>query len=173
MKSYSLLLFLLASSIVQADVARVNKIVDGDTIHINNSDVICRFAYIDTPESIKNSKAIHDSSRCNGITTEYLVDAGLESKKFLKGLIAPGDIIDVKINGTDKYGRSICEVSKDGEDINLKLIDAGYAITFNKYIFDPNIKRKFNTTQTSAKMHQRGLWKTHKSAIACMENNSI
>lgn len=154
-----------------AEYGVINRIVDGDTVHFNHSTTICRLAYIDTPESKNNDKAKRDASECIGITPSYIVEAGIQSSSFLNSIMTIGDTYAYNIVDTDHYGRSVCEITKNGLNINLQIIESGYGVVFNKYINDASIKKIFNSKQVEAKSKNRGLWGTNKSVMKCMEIN--
>ena len=104
----------------------VIKVVDGDTI-----DVIFDLGFdvqlkqrirmfgIDTPESRTRDK------------TEKKF--GLASKKYLKDTVASADEIVCKTHVADargKFGRVLGEIWCDGENINSKMIQEGYAVAY-------------------------------------------
>jgi len=49
-----ILLFLLLTVIVNADIGTLKKVVDGDTLHFTNDK--CRILYIDTPSHTEIKK---------------------------------------------------------------------------------------------------------------------
>ena len=107
-------------------IARVLRVIDGDTI-----DVIFDLGFdvqlkqrirmfgIDTPESRTRDK------------TEKKF--GLASKKYLKDTVASADEIVCKTHVADargKFGRVLGEIWCDGENINSKMIQEGYAVAY-------------------------------------------
>lgn len=107
-------------------IARVLRVIDGDTI-----DVIFDLGFdvqlkqrirmfgIDTPESRTRDK------------TEKKF--GLASKKYLKDIVASADEIVCKTHVADargKFGRVLGEIWCNGENINSKMIQEGYAVAY-------------------------------------------
>ena len=102
--------FLIGNSI---EHAKVTRIVDGDTIKINNNETI-RFLGINTPERGE----------------EYYQEA----KEFLEKLILNKTIkIERGKEDRDQYERLLRYVFLENENINLELVENGLA---NPYIYD-------------------------------------
>jgi micrococcal nuclease len=104
-------------------VKKVNKIVDGDTIDVDidlGFDISfssrVRLAGIDTPESRTTDKA------------EKAL--GLEAKAFLKHEIESAKSVVIKtekMDSSEKYGRILGWLFVDDVNLNLAMIDQGYA----------------------------------------------
>lgn len=77
---------------------------------------------------------------------------GKKSKQFLSNLIA-GQIVEVKENGNDRYGRTIGTVSLNGEDINAQMVESGYAWAYRRF------SKKYAPKESAAKFEKRGLWR--------------
>ena len=110
-----LLLFITLVSFGQ-DV-KVIRIIDGDTFEIENGDKV-RMIGIDAPELKDNE--------------------GLESKNHLKLLIENkyvSLIKDEKNKNKDFFGRLLRYVYLEDSDINLKMIEDGYANVYTKFKF--------------------------------------
>jgi micrococcal nuclease len=96
---------------------KVIRIIDGDTFEIENGDKV-RMIGIDAPELKDN--------------------AGLESKNHLKLLIENkyvSLIEDKKNKNKDFFGRLLRYVYIDNTDVNLKMIEDGYANVYTKFKF--------------------------------------
>lgn len=88
------------------EVARVERVIDGDTIKANNESI--RLLGINTPE----------------LGEAYYSEAG----DFLEDLILNESIeLRVSREREDRYGRLLRYVFYKGENINLKLVQEGYA----------------------------------------------
>tara|TARA_B110000879_G_C10924398_1_gene413412 strand:- start:327 stop:716 length:390 start_codon:yes stop_codon:yes gene_type:complete len=110
-----LLLFIPLVSFGQ-DV-KVIRVIDGDTFEIENGDKV-RMIGIDAPELKDNE--------------------GLESKNHLKLLIENkyvSLIKDEKNKNKDFFGRLLRYVYLEDSDINLKMIEDGYANVYTKFKF--------------------------------------
>ena len=98
------------------------KIIDGDTIHINNEKI--RLHGIAAPELNQN---------CNYNDQEW--DCGKQSKKFLLNLIN-SNTINCKVIDIDKYKRYIAICFLDNININKMLVKNGWAIAYRYYSKD-------------------------------------
>ena len=136
-----------------SSTAIITKIVDGDTIHIKQDGKLLqiRFYCIDTPESKMVGK--QKAQIIDGVNYGYL------ATQHLKKIISVGDNIDLKCFENDRYGRSVCEVWKDGLNINYLMIADGYAWLPYKYCKDIKYQYAFK----SAKDGKLGL---HANALS-------
>ena len=119
-------------SLANAANYRVQEILDGDTIRINNAPGIIRLSYIDAPEIGQKQ--------------------GSRSARNLEKLIK-GKQISFKTTHTDLYGRVNAIVFSDGENINLTQISDGYAWTTARFS-----KNEYLMAEQSAKKYKKGLW---------------
>lgn len=134
---WSILLFtpLSHAKEIQGNVVAV---LDGDTIIVLTSDNVqyrIRFDQIDAPEK---SQAY-----------------GQVAKKYLSSLIYKRTV-GVNIKDTDRYGRSIGEVFYNGENINLRMVQEGYAWAYRQYVTD----KAYLVAQEQATKKRKGLWQT-------------
>ena len=114
----NLLLLLLFIPLVSfGQDTKVIRIIDGDTFEIENGDKV-RMIGIDAPE-------LED-------------EGGIESKNYLKLLIENkyvSLIKDEKNKNKDFFGRLLRYVYLEDSDINLKMIEDGYANVYTKFKF--------------------------------------
>jgi len=116
MKKLILLLLFIPLVSFGQDV-KVIRIIDGDTFEIENGDKV-RMIGIDAPELKDNN--------------------GLESKNHLKFLIENkyvSLIKDEKNKNKDFFGRLLRYVYLNNYDVNLKMIEDGYANVYTKFKF--------------------------------------
>ncbi|MDC6480774.1 thermonuclease family protein [Flavobacteriaceae bacterium] len=116
MKKLLLLLLFIPLVSFGQDV-KVIRIIDGDTFEIENGDKV-RMIGIDAPELKDNE--------------------GLESKNHLKLLIENkyvSLIEDKKNKNKDFFGRLLRYVYIENTDVNLKMIEDGYANVYTKFKF--------------------------------------
>lgn len=93
------------------------RVVDGDTIicdldvgfHISSQQVF-RLRGIDAPESNRRESAV----------------AGHKAKDALAERLS-GKTLSLTSHKTDKYGRYICELFANGENVNAWLVESGFA----------------------------------------------
>lgn len=128
--------------------AVVKDVVDGDTIHttqnVRGTNKI-RFLSIDAPESYFQGKNQNPW--------------GENAKKRLKELLPPGTPITIETDREEKdgYGRLLAHVKKGNEDINLRMVREGYAVT---YFIWPNMGdfTAYQSALTEARNAHRQIW---------------
>jgi micrococcal nuclease len=104
-------------------IKNVTKVVDGDTIDVDidlgfniSYTQRVRLAGIDTPES--------------RTTDKYEKKLGMESKEWLKNALSHAKTIVIKTekpDSSEKYGRILGWLFVDDVNLNLAMIDQGYA----------------------------------------------
>jgi len=146
-----LVISLLAMSQSYASVGIITKIADGDTIQaqVEQEKVVVRFYCADTPESVMvgNQKA----QIVNGLNYGEL------ATKHLKTLINVGDAVELECANKDRYDRSVCVIYKQGININLKMVEEGYATVPLKYC--PKRKgAEYYKALENARNTKVGLW---------------
>ena len=118
-------------------IYKVINVVDGDTVDIKIDDnkVRIRLAFIDTMESMRNSRAKKISSKCN-IDIDDIIEDGKESKQILKDMVLDKDL-NMVFYGIDTTGtRIVGELffKEDTESVNIKMIKYGKAVPYYTYI---------------------------------------
>lgn len=136
----------LASTIAHAKPERLDGRVvgvhDGDTLTLLDSERRehrIRLAGIDAPE---------DRQRY-----------GQAAKRALSDL-AFGKQASADCPKTDRYGRRVCNVSVNGRDVGLALVQAGAAWHFRAYANEqsPADRVRYARAEESARTTQTGLW---------------
>lgn len=96
-------------------VARINKVVDGDTLraNVNGKETPIRLLMVNTPESVGDYK---DNPQPGGV----------EASSYTKSLVLGKDV-KLYIDGKDKYGRITAFVEVGGSDIGKELLQEGLA----------------------------------------------
>lgn len=100
------------------------RVIDGDTIEVCNESgpERIRIANLDAPESYRPACA-----------KEKL--AGIEAKQAAtRFFVRPSVDLDIHRHSTDRYGRTVADVSVNGEDFRQYMIEYGYGVQwrFNK-----------------------------------------
>jgi len=152
----------------------VVKATDGDTIALRSGGkkVVCRVAYIDTPEKRKNRKYKRDISRCAYLAREEMVKAGKLATEYAKKQLPRGSKIKFFTVDKDRYGRAICKIyTPKGELYNYKAVADGYAVPYYRYITNRHKRTRFDSTVTRAKREKLGLWKVTPRAMECLLND--
>jgi micrococcal nuclease len=101
----------------------VISISDGDSITVrtaNDRNLTVRMAGIDAPENGQEFSTV--------------------SKRYLATLVA-GKTVQLRPIGTDRYQRTLAEVSINGENINLRMVRAGMAWQYIKYSDDEALNK--------------------------------
>jgi micrococcal nuclease len=131
-----------------ASVARVVRVVDGDTIKVAIGARTERVRYIgvDTPESVKPGSPVE----C----------FGKEASRYNARLVAGRRVRLVRdVEERDRYGRLLAYVYRagDGLFVNARLVRDGYATPLT---IPPNVRfaGRFRTQAADARRAQRGLW---------------
>ena len=115
------------------------KVIDGDTIHINNNKI--RLHGIDAPELNQNCFFNDKVWKC-----------GKESKNFIINFI-DNKKISCKLIDKDRYKRHIGICFKDKINLNKKIVQEGWAIAYRYYSLD------YVEAEEIAKKDNRGIWK--------------
>lgn len=124
------------------DYATVTEVVDGDTFRIENGEKV-RMIGIDTPETLDPRKPV-----------EYF---GAESKAYLESLILNKRVrLEFGSDPRDKYGRILAYVHLGEIDVNLKMVEDGYAMAYLKY---PHAReKKYLDAELRARRNGIGRW---------------
>ena len=142
--------FFLAQTLNSTEINGEPKIIDGDTVHINNKKI--RLEGIDAPE-IKQ--------QCKKPFLKISATIGFEfNKNYSCGVIAKKKLID-KIDNSkikcissskDRYKRYLATCYKDKINLNKWMVRNGYAIAYKKY------SKKYVVDEDYAKEKKLGLW---------------
>ena len=136
------LIFLAALIVVvnPAQASTVLSIGDGDTISVTekNQRIKVRLACIDAPETSQSPY-------------------GMEARKQLQNLLSIGSEVTLKIKATDRYGRSVAEVSKGGININQSLVGSGNSFVYWQYISGCD-RQTYSRLENNARLRKFGVW---------------
>ena len=140
-RKYIICIFLLIPITSYADqyLAKVIKVVDGDTIRVKseNKHIKIRLSYIDAPEL----KQIY----------------GIRSKNFLSDLILDKEV-EVNTSKKDRYNRHLGEIYIHNQNesvfVNAKMIKSGNAWIYKSYRNNTYL----NNLENYARINKKGLW---------------
>ena len=137
-----LVLCVCASASDERVYGNLKRVVDGDTIYLKtgaNNSIKVRLAFIDAPE----------------LNQPF----GTDAKAFLKKIEGQKVTLDVK--SKDRYGRHVAILFHRNADINLVMIENGYAWVYTKYLKHASkpIRNKYLHAEFLAKENALGLWK--------------
>ena len=119
MKPHALLLVLvlvLAPPALAQTTITIDRCYDGDTCTSTEGEKI-RLACIDTPE-LRGKRADPIPAKA--------------ARDYLNGLVA-GEEVSIRRITKDRYGRTVAELSKDGVNIQERLVDKGFASVYKRY----------------------------------------
>jgi micrococcal nuclease len=131
-----MLAFVLALVFQQDLQGKVIGVLDGDTVEVLDENRLThriRMAEIDAPEK---SQAF-----------------GNQAKIALSNKIM-GQTVAITSKGKDRYGRTIGLVRLHMRDINLEMVEDGYAWWYKQYGHDP----RFAAAEARARRNKDGLW---------------
>jgi micrococcal nuclease len=121
--------------------AKVTRVLDGDTVELENGDKI-RYLLVDTPE-------VSGGGDC----------FGEEARQFNSDLVLGKTIqISYDVECTDKFGRTLAYVSVGGQEINSLLIQRGYGCVLHIPPDGESRVDELEALQLDAKNAHRGLW---------------
>ena len=148
---FAILIAGLASLITSAQLdpvtARVERVIDGDTIrvrHQGNSYTV-RLIGVDTPETKHPTQAVEHFGR----------EASAFTKTHLEGKLV-ALVKDRTGDTVDRYGRLLRYVLLDGDNFNARLIREGYAHAYRRFPFSK--RTEFIQLEEQARRRGIGLW---------------
>ena len=142
-------LFLFSSSLAE-EIHGIPKIVDGDTVHIDNYKF--RLEGIDAPEIRQTcKKESFKISSTIGFTFYEDYECGKVSREKLAAKINDSEIKCIFIS-KDRYQRYIATCFKGKTNLNRWMVRNGYAIAYKRYSKD------YVPDEDFAKEKKLGLW---------------
>jgi endonuclease YncB( thermonuclease family) len=121
--------------------ATVLSIGDGDTLRLREASRILtvRLACIDTPELRQ---------------TPY----GASARSQLLAMAPPGSSVELRIQSTDRYRRSVAELNRNGRNLNQALVASGAAFVYWRYINGCD-RQAYSRLETQARLSGLGVWR--------------
>ena len=141
------LIALITGAQLDSITARVERVIDGDTVRVRFDGGIhtVRLIGVDTPETKHPTKAVEYFGREASAFTR----AHLEGKTVRLEKDRTGDT-------RDRYGRLLRHVYLDGENFNARLIREGYAHAYRRFPFSK--RQEFIDLEQQARRRGLGLW---------------
>ena len=126
-----ILFFIFTSNILAEEIIGIPKIVDGDTIHINEYKI--RLEGIDAPEMRQKCKKEKlKISSIIGFTFYKDYNCGEVSKENLEVKIDRSKIKCIS-SSKDRYKRYLAKCFKDKINLNRWMVRNGYAVAYRRY----------------------------------------
>jgi len=137
-KNSLLLSFLLLTEPVFP--ATVLSVGDGDTLTVDDGGrrATVRLACIDAPETAQ-------------------APYGLVSRQHLQKLAPVGSVVTLRAQATDRYGRTVAEVIRRGQNLNLTMVREGQAFAYRQYLEGCDA-RAYLTAEEVAEKGGRNVW---------------
>lgn len=125
-----------------AGAATVISVGDGDTMRVRDGGrlLTIRLACIDAPEMAQRPY-------------------GSRAREALQRLAPVGSEVALQIQTKDRYGRSVAEVFRGGENLNMAMVSQGAAFAFRRYLGQCNSLR-YLSAESQAQYQRAGVWAT-------------
>lgn len=121
------------NSILNVELAKVKRVVDGDTLNLyTGSEIIkTRLFAIDCMETSKNHRAYRQAYD-NNLSIEEVINRGEKATMALKRIISENNnYVYFRTLGVDKYNRLIAILyNRNFENINDMLVKTGYCLIY-------------------------------------------
>ena len=130
-----------------ANAATVVSVGDGDTIRVSEGSrrLTIRLACIDAPETSQRPW-------------------GPRSTAFLKQLTPVGSEVILRVQTTDRYGRTVAELLNHRGNVNQLMVGAGQAFAYRRYLGQCDAQR-YVQLEDEAKRLGTGVWSVGPSGI--------
>ena len=138
-----LLIFIIENRVVISEFANVKRVIDGDTIELNNSEKV----------------------RLSGINAAELGECfSDEAKQKLEELVLNKEIgLEKDISNKDKYDRLLRYIYVDDIFVNGLLVKEGYVKVYDKYKNDTKRYRELKNLEKTAIKNSTGIWACQNS----------
>ena len=139
----TLLLATIASPAYAQNVqGTVVSVGDGDTLRakIGNEIQTIRMICIDAPETGQRPW-------------------GQQAANRLKQLLPSGQAINLRTIEKDRYNRTVAEVYKNNQSVNLQMVKEGHAVVYTQYLNNcAQTKQQFLQAEATAKKQRLAFW---------------
>ncbi len=139
----SLTILAVPPKVIKEFTGKVTKVLDGDSVELKAEEktLVIRLEGIDAPEPSQNF--------------------GSKAKEILSSLVLD-KTVTIKQTGDDMYGRIIGYMILEQTEINLKMVEEGWAWHFSKY----NDEERYSKLEKLALKEKKGLWADEQTPIA-------
>ena len=146
MRAASAMLLALCCT-TSVDAATVASVGDGDTIRVSEGSrrITVRLACIDAPESSQRPW-------------------GARSTALLRQLTPVGSEVSLRVQTTDRYGRTVAELLNYHGNVNQLMVAAGQAFAYRRYLRQCDAQR-YLQLEDEAKRQSLGIWSVGPSGI--------
>jgi len=149
-RAWGLILFIAAALLIPpvqaAEIVKVVRVVDGDTFTASADGRVftVRMAAIDAPET---SKSGQDPGQPYAWKARaHLAEMSLNHE------------VRIRRHGTDRYGRVLAEVFRDGRNLNLEMVSCGLAEVYRGRPAPGLEMDDYRRAEADARLHRREMW---------------
>ena len=122
----------------------VDRVVDGDTLHLANGDRV-RLLGVDTPETVKPNTPVQP----------WGPEASAFTKQHVQGKTVR---LEFDREKRDNYGRVLAYVYVGDWFLNEELIRAGLSPAVTKFPYSADMKQRFRAAEAEARRNRAGIW---------------
>ena len=141
---------LLNKTLNASEISGIPKVIDGDTVHINNKKI--RLEGIDAPEIRQQcKKPFLQISALIGFSFNKNYSCGIVAKTELANKINNSKIKCIT-SSKDRYKRFLATCFKDKINLNKWMVRNGYAVAYKRYSND------YLRDEEYAKENKLGVW---------------
>jgi micrococcal nuclease len=139
-----LILFFLLLSTSHAEIYKVKRVIDGDTLLLINGERV-RLIGVNTPETKHPQKPVEYFGREAYLFTKHMVD-GKEAR------------FEFERQKRDRYSRLLAYVYLlDGTFLNAEIIKQGYGFAYTRFPF--KYMEEFRKYEREARENRQGMWR--------------
>ena len=135
--------------IASLKTGQIVSVGDGDTVRVRQGDrpITVRLACIDAPETTQSPW-------------------GQQSAVRLKQILPVGQTVQLREVDIDQNGRTVAELYRDEQSVNLQLVADGHAVVYRHYLDKcADTRNAYLEAESKAQQQQQGFW---KQASPCM-----
>ena len=144
-KASTIVFFLLVVPIpagAQNALPTVINVGDGDTLRLRSQGktITIRLGCIDSPELAQKPW-------------------GEQARNRLMLLLPPGQAVQIREIERDRYGRTVAEIYRGNQSVNLELVKQGQAVVYRQYLSScAATKDQYLQAEAQAKQKRLGFW---------------
>ncbi|MFN9635793.1 MAG: thermonuclease family protein [Synechococcaceae cyanobacterium] len=140
MSARTALLALLLLVALPSQTATVLSIGDGDTLRVVEAgrQLTIRLACIDAPEMAQ-------------------APYGAQSRGLLAALAPIGSAVSLRVVATDRYGRTVAEILRGSQNVNLQMVRRGQAFAYRQYLSQCDTTAYLGA-ERGAEVDRLGVW---------------
>jgi micrococcal nuclease len=146
---FTALASLTGKSVAQNTLFQVVSIRDGDDVTVSQGSkrLTIRLACIDAPEMEQKPW-------------------GTQSANRFKQLLPPGQMVRLRVVNTDTSGRTVAEVYRGNQSVNLQMVQEGQAVVYPQHLNNcAATKNQYLQAQATAKQQRLGFWNQAKPVM--------